>query len=42
MSNVTNEKVYTSLTDHQDRGFVSGVLTEPRMCGVRFKYRFGS
>ena len=41
MSNVTNEKVYTTLTDNQDRGFVSGVLAEPRMWGLRLKYRFG-
>ncbi|HEX7858001.1 MAG TPA: TonB-dependent receptor [Sphingobium sp.] len=41
MTNVTNQVYYVSLNDNTSRGFVSRLLGEPRMWGVRLKYRFG-
>jgi iron complex outermembrane receptor protein len=41
-TNVTNEVVYLNRNDSLiQRGFVSSLLGEPRMWGVRLKYRFG-
>jgi iron complex outermembrane receptor protein len=41
VTNVTNEHVILQLNDNQARGFLSGIVGEPRMWGVRIKYRFG-
>lgn len=40
-TNVLNEKYYISLNDNTSRSFRSALLGEPRMYGVRLKYRFG-
>lgn len=42
MTNVTNEKVYLSANVQLPRGFVSNLIDELRMWGVRLKYRFGN
>ena len=41
MTNVTNERVILNINENTGRGFVSGLIGEPRMWGVRLKYRFG-
>lgn len=40
-TNITNEKYFVSLNDNTSRSFRSGLVAEPRMYGVRLKYRFG-
>ncbi|CAN7592083.1 TonB-dependent receptor [Phenylobacterium sp. LjRoot219] len=41
ITNVTNEHVYLHANDNQLRGFVSYFIGEPRMYGVRLRYKFG-
>jgi iron complex outermembrane receptor protein len=41
VTNVTNEHVILQINENQIRGFVSAIVGEPRMWGVRVKYRFG-
>lgn len=41
VTNVTNEKMFTHVNDSYERGIVSYSLDEPRMYGLRVKYRFG-
>jgi iron complex outermembrane receptor protein len=42
MTNVTNEKIYLHINDNTPRGFISYLIGEPRMWGVRLRYKFGS
>lgn len=42
MTNVTNEVIYLTVNDNATRGFLSSLLAEPRMYGIRLKYRFGN
>jgi len=43
VNNVTNKQMYSNVIDASMRqGFIAYVLSEPRMYGVRVKYRFGS
>ncbi|RZJ95986.1 MAG: hypothetical protein EOO76_20425 [Novosphingobium sp.] len=41
-TNVTNERYFTQVNEQSSSGFVSKFLGEPRMYGVRLRYRFGS
>ncbi|MCT2400198.1 TonB-dependent receptor [Novosphingobium mangrovi (ex Huang et al. 2023)] len=41
VTNVTKEVVILNINENTARGFRSGLLGEPRMWGVRLKYRFG-
>ncbi|MEJ5979583.1 TonB-dependent receptor [Novosphingobium sp. PS1R-30] len=41
-TNVTNERYFTQVNEQSSSGFVSKFLGEPRMYGVRVRYRFGS
>jgi iron complex outermembrane recepter protein len=40
--NVTNERYFTQVNEQSSSGFVSKFLGEPRMYGVRLRYRFGN
>ena len=42
VTNVFNERYYTHVNDNLTRNFVSANLGEPRMWGVRLRYKFGS
>lgn len=42
MTNVTNAKVYLHSNVQPTRGFISNLIGEPKMWGVRLKYRFGA
>jgi iron complex outermembrane recepter protein len=42
ITNVTNEVVFLNANDSSNRGFITSLLGEPRMWGVRLKYRFGN
>ena len=43
VNNVTNKQMYSNVIDASMRqGFIAYVLSEPRMYGVRLKYRFGN
>ena len=41
VTNVTNEKIYLTVQDNQTRGFVSSHIGEPRLWGMRVRYKFG-
>lgn len=41
MTNVTNKVTYVSMNDNTARSFRSALLGEPRMYGMRLRYRFG-
>lgn len=41
VTNLTKEVVYLNINENTARGFRSALLGEPRMWGVRLKYRFG-
>lgn len=41
VTNVTKEHVFLHVNDQQTNGFASYFIGEPRMWGVRLKYRFG-
>jgi iron complex outermembrane recepter protein len=42
-TNVTNEKYYVSVQDQRSSaGFVSQIMGQPRMYGLRLRYRFGN
>ncbi|CAN7661994.1 TonB-dependent receptor [Phenylobacterium sp. LjRoot225] len=41
VTNLTNEHIYNHANDNQLRGFVSYFIGEPRMYGVRVRYKFG-
>jgi iron complex outermembrane receptor protein len=41
ITNLTNEHVILQINDNTLRGFISSTIGEPRMWGVRIKYRFG-
>jgi len=41
MTNVTNEHIILQINDNTARGFISATVGEPRMWGVRAKYKFG-
>lgn len=41
VTNVTKEVVYLNINENTSRGFRSGLIGEPRMWGLRLKYRFG-
>ena len=41
VTNVTKEVVYLNINENTSRGFRSALLGEPRMWGLRLKYRFG-
>lgn len=41
ITNVTNKKMYTHVNDQATRGFLSYLLAEPRMWGLRLRYSFG-
>lgn len=41
VTNVTNELVILNINENTGRGFVSGLIGEPRMWGVRLRYKFG-
>lgn len=41
VTNLTKELVILNINDNSSRGFRSGLIGEPRMWGVRLKYRFG-
>lgn len=42
VTNITNEKMFTHVNDSYERGMVTYSLDEPRMYGLRLKYRFGA
>ena len=42
VTNVTNEVVYLNVNENTSRGFLSSILGEPRMWGMRLKFHFGS
>ncbi len=43
VTNVTNEKVFLHTNvQARDSGFLSSLIGEPKMWGVRLKYRFGN
>jgi hypothetical protein len=42
MTNVANEEIFLHSNDNQPRGFTSYFIGEPRMWGVRLRYRFGA
>ncbi len=41
VTNLTNEKIFLQANDNETRGFASYYIGQPRMWGVRLKYRFG-
>ena len=41
VTNVTDEKVYLHSNVQAAQGFVSNIIGEPRMYGVRLRYKFG-
>ncbi len=42
MTNVTNQAIRLHVNEQSSRGFLSYVIGEPRIWGVRLKYRFGN
>ncbi|HMO68306.1 MAG TPA: TonB-dependent receptor, partial [Novosphingobium sp.] len=42
VTNVTNTRYFTHVNDQLTRNFVSAMLGEPRMFGVRLRYKFGN
>lgn len=41
VTNVNNKKIYLHVNDQQSIGFVSYFIGEPRMYGLRLRYKFG-
>ncbi len=42
VTNLTNAKVIQQINDNTLRGFISSTIGEPRMWGVRLRYKFGN
>jgi iron complex outermembrane recepter protein len=41
VTNLTNQKTYLHANVQSTAGFISSIIGEPRMWGVRIKYKFG-